>query len=144
MFYPDYVWIFFNWYTDNWWLSKTNCSRSDLQTKSLARLIRNSLVLDHYPRIEDEDADQPNVGNIVGNYMVAIFVHNNIIYTYLTEQQKFHGIKLLWFTGFDQNVENSFLNQAHAGLRLACAWFLEITLVPPKYVCVCVCPPPRL
>ena len=24
-------------------------------------------------------------------------------------------------------------------LRLANAWFLEITFVPPKYVCVCVC-----
>ena len=33
----------------------------------------------------------------------------------------------------------SFLNQAHAGRRPACAWFLEITFVPPKYVCVCVC-----
>ena len=32
-----------------------------------------------------------------------------------------------------------FLNQAHAGRRPACAWFLEITFVPPKYVCVCVC-----
>ena len=34
---------------------------------------------------------------------------------------------------------HSFLNQAHAGRRPACAWFLEITFVPPKYVCVCLC-----
>ena len=68
MFYPDYVWMFFNWYLDNWWLSKANCPRSGLQTKYLTRLIRNSLVLDHYPRIKDEDADEPNVGNIVSNY----------------------------------------------------------------------------
>ena len=24
-------------------------------------------------------------------------------------------------------------------LQPACAWFLEITFVPPKYVCACVC-----
>ena len=72
MFYPDYVWMFFNWYLDNWWLSKSNCTRSGLQTKHLGRLIRNSLVLDHYPRIEDEDADKPNVGNIVSSYTVTI------------------------------------------------------------------------
>ena len=31
------------------------------------------------------------------------------------------------------------LNQAHASHWLACAWYLEITSVPPKCVCVCVC-----
>ena len=36
-----------------------------------------------------------------------------------------------------------FLNQAHAGRRPARAWFLEITFIPPKYVCVCVCVHPR-
>ena len=40
----------------------------------------------------------------------------------------------------DQAEEpETFLNQAHAGRRPACAWFLEITFVPPKYVCVCMC-----
>ena len=32
-----------------------------------------------------------------------------------------------------------FLNQARPGHRPARAWFLEITFIPPKYVCVCVC-----
>ena len=31
------------------------------------------------------------------------------------------------------------LNQVRAGLS-ARAWFLEVTFVPPKYVCVCVHP----
>ena len=36
-----------------------------------------------------------------------------------------------------------FLNQAHTGLWLACAWFLEIDLVREVYVCVCVCVRPQ-
>ena len=38
-------------------------------------------------------------------------------------------------------VQCKFLNQAHAGCELACAWFLEITFMRAN-VCVCVCPPP--
>ena len=34
---------------------------------------------------------------------------------------------------------DAFLNQARAGLRPERAWFLEITFIPPKYVCVYVC-----
>ena len=34
-----------------------------------------------------------------------------------------------------------FLNQARAGRRPARAWFLEITFILPKYVCVCVSTP---
>ena len=38
-----------------------------------------------------------------------------------------------------------FLNQVHAGLQLAHAWFLEIVPVQTSVcVFVCVCPPPRL
>ena len=41
------------------------------------------------------------------------------------------------------------LNQARTGCRLARAWFLRIASVCERlyacvYVCVCVCPPPRL
>ena len=78
MFYPDYVWMFFNWYLDNWWLSKSHCARSGLQTNYLGRLIRNSLVLDHYPRIEDKDANKPNVGNIVS----TLLLHSSYICSY--------------------------------------------------------------
>ena len=33
----------------------------------------------------------------------------------------------------------NFLNQARAGLWPVRTWFLEITFIPPVYVCVCVC-----
>ena len=36
------------------------------------------------------------------------------------------------------NYTNNFLNQARAGRRPACAWFLEITLMRTS-VCVCMC-----
>ena len=36
-----------------------------VQVEDLERVLRKSLVLDHLPRIEDEHADKPNVGNIV-------------------------------------------------------------------------------
>ena len=38
-----------------------------VQVEDLERVLRNSLVLGHLPRIEDEHADQLNVGNIVSN-----------------------------------------------------------------------------
>ena len=66
MFYPDYVWIFFNWYLDDWWLAESSCTKNGkVSSKNLERLVKTSLVLDHYPRIEDKDANKSNVGNIV-------------------------------------------------------------------------------
>jgi len=35
------------------------------QVKDLERVVRTSIVLDHYPRIEDEDVNKINIGNIV-------------------------------------------------------------------------------
>ena len=68
MFYPDYVWMFFNWYLDKWWLADSSCTKNGkVSSQNLERLVETSLVLDHYPRIENEDADKPNVGNIVSN-----------------------------------------------------------------------------
>ena len=65
MFYPDYVWMFFNWYLDNWWLGESSCTKNGLPAENLEKLLKDSIVLDHYPRIEDEDADKLNVGKIV-------------------------------------------------------------------------------
>ena len=65
MFYPDYVWMFFNWFMDNWWLNGSCTKNGKLLATNLEKLIETSLVLAHYPRIEDKDADKPNVGNIV-------------------------------------------------------------------------------
>ena len=68
MFYPTYTWISFNWYSDYWWLGNSSCTKDgSVKAKDLERVLRTSLIVDHYPRIEDEDADEPNVGNIVSN-----------------------------------------------------------------------------
>ena len=67
MFHPTYAWMFFNWYLDHWWvIDNGSCIRDgSLKVEDLERVVRNSLVLDHLPRIEDEHANQTNVGNIV-------------------------------------------------------------------------------
>ena len=72
MFHPTYAWMIFNWYLDDWWRNNSgtpgSCIRNgSVQVENLERVLRNSLVLDHLPRIEDEYADQTNVGNIVSN-----------------------------------------------------------------------------
>ena len=39
-----------------------------VRAEDLERVLRTSLILDHYPRIEDEQANEQNVGNIVSKY----------------------------------------------------------------------------
>lgn len=63
MYHPTYAWMFFNWYLDEWWLGNSSCIVHD--SESLERVVRDSLVFDHYPRIEEEYKDKPNQGNIV-------------------------------------------------------------------------------
>lgn len=74
MFYPTYIWIFYNWYLDNWWVYDakwSNCVReSSVQVEDLEMVVRNSLSLDYYPRIKDEHADERNVGNIVSTMYI--------------------------------------------------------------------------
>ena len=67
MFHPTYVWMFFNWYLDNWWLvDNSSCIMGgSVKPQDLERVLRTSLILDHYPRIDDEHANDQNVENIV-------------------------------------------------------------------------------
>ena len=66
MYYPTYAWMFFDWYLDNWWLANSSCVLDgSVKGESLARVVRASLVFDHYPRIEDEHRNRINQGNIV-------------------------------------------------------------------------------
>ena len=69
MFHPTYAWMFINWYLDHWWvIDNGSCVRDgSVQAEDLERVLRNSLLLDHMPRIEDERADQPNIGKVVSN-----------------------------------------------------------------------------
>ena len=50
---------------DNWWMNRSCIKNGKVLATNLEKLIETSLVLAHYPRIEDKDADKPNVGNIV-------------------------------------------------------------------------------
>jgi len=49
-------------------MDDSSCTRdSSVKIKDLERVLKTSLIVDHYPRIEDEHADEPNVGKIVSN-----------------------------------------------------------------------------
>lgn len=62
MFYPTYVWMFYNWYIDDWWVidsSWSSCvSEGSVQVEDLESVLRNGLSLEYYPRIEDEHVDE--------------------------------------------------------------------------------------
>ena len=62
--------MFFNWYLEKWWVTDNPSCIADgsVKPEDLEILIRNSLSLDHFPRIEDGREDELNVGNIVSNY----------------------------------------------------------------------------
>ena len=70
MFYPTYGWILINWYLDDWWVNdNSSCIKDGSVTgEDLERLLRFSLSVDHFPRIEDDRHDEPNIGNIVSNH----------------------------------------------------------------------------
>ena len=67
MLHPNYAWMFFNWYLDHWWMIEISSCVMDgsVNVKDLEQVLRTSLILDHYPRIDDERANELNVGNIV-------------------------------------------------------------------------------
>jgi len=62
MKHPDYVWMFHNWYNIDWWTDSTNINCTQDQMKEILRF---QFVLDHYPRINEEDKNKTNVGGIV-------------------------------------------------------------------------------
>ena len=67
MYHPDYAWMFFNWYTSEWWYDKAgSCAE---KADKLETVIDTSIVLDHYPRIDKDRLDEPNIANIVSIYI---------------------------------------------------------------------------
>ena len=65
MYHPEYVWMFFNWYGNSWWFygsMHNGCSAQNLEL-----VIETSLVFDHYPRIDEDRLNDPNIGNIVSS-----------------------------------------------------------------------------
>lgn len=61
MRYPDYVWMVHHWYNTDWWSQKHGgCSPNEMTI-----MLNRQLVIDHYPRINDDDKNMTNVGGIV-------------------------------------------------------------------------------
>ena len=77
MVHPTYAWMFFNWYLDGWWETDNGSCLIDgsATAKDLENVLRHSLTLDHLPRIEDECADEKNIGNIVSNLRQQLVIH---------------------------------------------------------------------
>ena len=68
MHHPKYAWMFFNWYSNNWWFYEgSSCST---QAEYLETVIETSIIFDHYPRIEEHRKNDSNVGNIVSIYLI--------------------------------------------------------------------------
>ena len=59
---PDYVWMVHNWYTINWWKEGVafNCTPDEMRT-----VLNSQIVLDNYPRINEDDKNTVNIGGIV-------------------------------------------------------------------------------
>ena len=93
MYYPEYVYIFYNWYLDNWWLNESKCAKNPSEAKKLERVVSRSLVVDHAPRIEDQDADKPNVGNIVSNRAYKNKDHNIAIFYLVITFVRLHNLR---------------------------------------------------
>ena len=69
MFYPEYVWMFFDWYLKDWWVSgNPSCIMDGLvKSEDLERFLIDSLSVDHFPRIEPMRKNETNIGNIVSS-----------------------------------------------------------------------------
>ncbi|XP_065899539.1 gamma-aminobutyric acid type B receptor subunit 2-like isoform X2 [Dysidea avara] len=73
--HPKYAWMFFSWYNDNWW-TNTSCTINDLAKEAaIENILLTSLIFDHYPRIDEEHKDVPNVGNITWNNYESYYYH---------------------------------------------------------------------
>ena len=69
MTHPTYAWMFYNWYSNNWW----NISNSsDCSADRIKSFLDFSLVFDHFPRINDSDKNKTNVADMVRNYKMHL------------------------------------------------------------------------
>ena len=77
MSHPMYSWMFFNWYSDEWWIEDGSCAQNDPEKQmDIEKLLSTSLVFDHYPRIDEKDKDEVNVGGIVSYWYDSIYFIN--------------------------------------------------------------------
>ena len=61
MKHPDYVWMVHNWYNIDWWrMNNSGCTKDQMK-----EVLTSQIVLDHYPRINEEDKNKTNIGGVV-------------------------------------------------------------------------------
>ena len=72
MVHPRYAWMFFNWYNDNWWTNISCTKNNSVVEEAIEDILSTSLIFDHYPRIDEEYKDKPNVGNIVSYKVITL------------------------------------------------------------------------
>ena len=70
--------MFFNWYTSEWWYDKAGSCAG--KADELENVIDTSIVLDHYPRIDKDRLDEPNVANIVSICKNRAYLHIKFAY----------------------------------------------------------------
>ena len=70
--------MFFNWYSDRWWFDELGSCVA--QAQNLERVVETSIILDHYPRIEKEREDEPNIGKIVSCHLKSVNLATNILW----------------------------------------------------------------
>ena len=76
MIYPEYVWMSYGWYTQNWWLDveDTNCTVDELQMA-----IRRSLAIHHFPIPTSDEEDAPSDVGYVSNFSVLHLVCGMVV-----------------------------------------------------------------
>ena len=70
MRHPNYVWMVHNWYNIDWWTNETisNCTIDEMQT-----VLNLQIILDHFPRINEEDKNKTNIGGVVSKQAAIKF-----------------------------------------------------------------------
>ena len=76
MVYPEYVWMSYGWYTQNWWLDveDTSCTADEMK-----RAIRRSLAIHHFPIPTSEEEDAPTDVGYVSNFSILQSVYVIVI-----------------------------------------------------------------
>lgn len=70
MTYPEYVWMSYGWYTEEWWLEAqkdTDCSVFELQVA-----IQRSLSIHHFPLPTKSEENAPTDVGYVSSLVISV------------------------------------------------------------------------
>ena len=88
MIHPDYVYMFHNWYSNEWWTQPP----PDCEIDEVQRVLEFSLLFGHYPRIPEDMKNVTNVGNLVCEKRCYLHMHSNKPPAYLLLNALARGI----------------------------------------------------